>query len=216
MSGSISLNPALVTNAAGLFSVSTNGYTQGSTLNDAAVRNELVSGIVSPSAANPFWGGMAITDSLWTAGVQSSEIGSVLALATAAANVTGFTVFEQSSAGYITPQSNVPLYPANTALNFYRLGSGARIPVQCSSTVAAALAAGASNIALYWDYTNQVLLSAPGGTALPVKLVGLDTGGNSKVVAYNATGSNIVVNGVTIIPGAAMWNNAGFVAVIQI
>lgn len=209
MSG-ISINPALVTNAPGLFSLTTEGYVQGTALNDPAVRNELVSGVIAPATTTPMWGGEAITDSLWTAGVESSSIGSVLALATAAANITGFTVFDQSSAMYSTPQSPVPLAPGGDgtrpggAINFYRLGSGARIAVACVQAVAAALAHGASNIAVYWDYTNQVLLSAPGGTALPVKLVGLDMIGNSKVVVYNSG------------TGYATWNTAGYTAIIQI
>lgn len=209
MSG-ITINPGLVTNAPGKFSVTSDGYVQGAALNDPAVRNELVQGLVAVAQTTPLWGGMAITDSLTPATVGGS-IGSVLALATAAANVTGFTVFDQATAMYQSPQSPVPLAPGGDGsskfggfINFYRLGSGARIAVQCSQAVAAALLAGASNIALYWDYTNQVLLSAPGGTALPVKLVGLDSVGGSKVVVYNSG------------TGFATYNESGYAAVIQI
>jgi hypothetical protein len=204
MAGSVSLNPALVTNAAGLFSSTTKGMTQGTAYGDSSIRKQLVSGIVSPSATTPMWGGEAVTESLWTPGVENSEIGSILTLATAEANVSGFTVFDQSSAGYISPQSPVALYPAGCAINFYRLGSRARIAVPVSSVVAADLIGLPTYTPVYWDYTNQVLLFAPGGTARPVKVVGLDNVGNSKVVVYNS-GTQF-----------ATWNMAGFCAVIEI
>lgn len=200
----ITINPGLVTNALGSFGVTSDGYVAGTALDSPSIRNSLVSGIVAPGAANPMWGGEAITDSLVTAGVEAKSIGAVLALATAMANITGFTVFDQSAAMIQTAQSPVPLAPPTGAINFYRLGSGARIAVPCDSGVAAALAGGASNQAVYWDYTNQKLLSAPGGTALPVKVLDVDTNGNSKIVVYNSG------------TGFATWNNSGFTAIIQI
>jgi hypothetical protein len=210
MSG-ITINPALVTNAPGLFSVSTSGYVQGTALNDPAVRNELVQGIVAAAATTPMWGGIAITDSLVPLATIADAVGFVLAPATVETNITGFTVFDQATAMFSSPQSPVPLAPAGDGsskpggfINFYRLGSGARIVVACSQAVASALAGAASDVALYWDYTNQLLLSAPGGTALPVKLVGLDTKGTSKVVTYNSG------------TGFATWNETGYSAVIQI
>lgn len=200
----VSFNPALVTNAPGLFKVSSRGYVQGVALDDPSVRNWLVSGVVAPAASNPMWGGEAITESLVTPNVQANEIGSVLSLATAQANLTGFTVFNQSLAMIQSTQSPVPLAPQSGAINFYRLGSGARIAVKCSSAVAAALAGGVVNPALYWDYTNQMLLNAPGGTAINVKVVDVDTAGNSRTVVYNSG------------TGFATWNDTDFVAVIQI
>lgn len=205
----VTINPALVTNAPGRFSLTTDGFVQGMALDDPAIRNSLVQGVVAPAQQTPLWGGMGITDSLTTAGVEAASIGSVLALATSQANLTGFTVFNQSLAMINSPQSPVPLAPGGDtvkpggAINFYRLGSKARIAVKCSGAVAAALAAGASNIALYWDYTNQQLLNAPGGTAIAVKLVGLDAGG-SKVVSYD---------GAT---GFATWVENGNTAIIEI
>lgn len=200
----ITINPALMTNALGGFAVSSEGYVQGFALDDPAIRNELAAGIVSPAAANPIWGGSGITESLPTAGTEADSVGSILALATAQANLTGFTVFNQSAAMLQSAQSPAPLAPAGGGINFYRLGSGARIAVACSAGVAAALAAGAVNQALYWDYANQLLLNAPGGTAIGVKVVSVDAVGRSQVVAYNGG------------TGLATWNRAGFTAIIQI
>lgn len=200
----ITVNPALMTNAAGSFAITSEGYVQGFALDDPSVRNQLAAGIVSPSASSPMWGGEAITESLPTAGTESDSVTSVLTLATAETNITGFTVFNQSAAMYQSAQSPCPLAPAGGGLNFYRLGSGARIPVACSSAVAAALAGVAVNTAVYWDYTNQVLLNAPGGTALPVLLVGVVTSANAQVVTYNSG------------TGFATWNRSGYVAIIKI
>lgn len=203
MSG-ITINPAKVTNAPGLFSVRSKGYVQGTALSDPAIRHQLVSGILNPSASAPIWGGCGITESLTTAGTEADSIGAVLALATSQANLTGFTVYDQSHAMFQAPESPAPLAPAGGAINFYRLGSGARIALPCSGTVAAALAGSAINVALYWDYTNQVLLSAPGGTAINVKLLDVDTIGNSRVVSYSSG------------TGFATWNDAGYCALVQI
>ena len=199
----ITINPALVTNAAGSFSITSEGYVQGVMLDDPAVRFALATGIVSSAASTPFWGGMGITDSLWTPGAESPSVQSVLTLATSQANLTGFTVFNQANAMIQSTNSPAPLAPVTGAINFFRLGSGARIAVACSATVAAALQGGASNQAVYWDYTNQVLLNAPGGTAIAVKVIDVNIG-NSMVVSY-ASGT-----------GFATWNRSGSTAIIQI
>lgn len=205
----ITINPQQITNAAGTFYVSSDGGMQGMFLDDPAIRNELVSAVVSPAQSTPLWGGMGIVENLPTAGTEAASIGSVLALATSAANLTGFTVFNQSLAMINSPQSPVPLAAAGGgttlvggAINFFRLGSGARIWVGCSSVTAAAFAGSAVGTAAYWDYTNQVLLSAPGGTAIPVKVLRVSTSANAMVVAFSG--------------GLATWNYAGYAAMIQI
>lgn len=205
----ITINPQQITNAAGTFYVKSDGGMQGMFLDDPAIRNELVSAVVSPAQSTPLWGGMGITENLPTAGTEAASIGSVLALATSAANLTGFTVFNQSLAMINSPQSPVPLAAAGGgttlvggAINFFRLGSGARIWVGCSSAVSAAFSGSAVGTAAYWDYTNQVLLSAPGGTAIPVKVLGVSTAANAMVVSFSG--------------GLATWNYAGYAAIIQI
>ncbi len=203
MAGTISINPGLVTNAAGFFYATSEGYVQGTTLDNPVSRFYLSQGVVNPSATSPMWGGIGITDSLPTPGTESGSVGHVLALATSATNLTGFTVFDQATAMIQSPQSPVPLAAASMAINFYRFGSGARIAVQCSNTTATTLESAASNVPLYWDYTNQVLLASPGGTAINAKLVGVNIG-NSMVVAYNSG------------TGFGTWTTNGSVAIIEI
>lgn len=201
----ITINPQLVTNASGTFSTTSSGFVQGCMEDDPSVRNELASAIVSPSATSPMWGGMGITDSLVTAGIEAGELRSVLTPASAVGNLTGFTVFNQSLAMIQTPQSPVPLSAAGMGINFFRFGSGARIAVACSNAVASALLGGASNQVVYWDYTNQVLLTSGTG-ALPVKVLDVNIG-NSMVVTYNSG------------TGFATWTRSGSnanCAIIQI
>jgi hypothetical protein len=208
----ISINPQQITNAPNTFTISTYGGMQGMFVDDPAIRNELISALVAPSQTTPLWGGMGITESLPAAGVEADSVGSIVALATSEANLTGFTVFNQAHAMINSPQSPVPLASGGSssdptapggAISIFRLGSGARIWVACSSATASAFAGGAVNAAVYWDYTNQVLLSTAGGTALPgVKVLKVDTKGQSQIVVYSG--------------GLATWNYAGYAAMIQI
>jgi hypothetical protein len=204
----ITLNPQQLTNAAGTFTVRTKGGVQGMWVDDPAVRFQLVSGLVAPGQSAAIAGGMGITENLVTLTAESAEVNSVLTLASSQANLTGFTVFNQAAAMINTPSSAVPAASgggggnlAGGAISFFRLGSLARIWVACSSGVATAFAASQVGLATYWDYTNQLLLSSPGGTAIGVKVLYVDTLGNSMVMT-NAT--------------TFTWNYAGYAALIQI
>jgi hypothetical protein len=215
MTQGITITPQQMTNAANTFRVSSYGGFQGMFVDDPAIRNELISAVVAPTVSVPISGGYGITESLPTAGQEVDSVGSVIALATAETNLTGFTVFNQSHALINSPQSPVPLAsPGNGStgpggfISIFRLGSGARIWVACSSTVATALAGAAINTAVYWDYTNQLLLSSPGGTALPgVKILKVDTVGRSQVIQSVAS-----INST----GLGTWNYSGYAAMIQI
>jgi hypothetical protein len=206
---SLSYNPAVVTNAAGSFYATSDGAVQGFYQDDPAIRFQLRSGLVAPSQSTPLWGGMAITVALPATGVEASSFKAMLALATSQANVAGFTVFNQAHAMVLNPSAStpVPLAAAGAspnpggAINFFLLGSQAQIWVQCSSAVAAAFKSGGGyQQAAYWDYTNQLLLSSPGGTALGVEVVDVVTNGNAAVVAS----------------GGNSWNYAGYAALIKI
>lgn len=209
----ITINPVLVTNAAGSFIQQTRGGVQGTLDDDPVKRFAIVSGIVAGSVTGPIWGGMGITETNSSgitavgpgAGAGSAfELGPSITLATAETNLTGFTVNNQAHAMVTTPQSPVPQAASYMAVNFVRLGSGARLWVQCSAAVAGAFEGVAVNTPAYWDYTNQVLLSAAGGTAIAVKVIKVDVG-NSKVVNAAAAASGVLT-----------WNNSGSAALIEI
>ena len=76
MSAQISLNPMATTNAAGLFSVNSNGFTQGDAQDDPAIKFQLVGGVLSTAATVPLWGGVPIAETIPTAqnGVYSGDV----------------------------------------------------------------------------------------------------------------------------------------------
>jgi hypothetical protein len=200
----ITINPSLVTNAPNTFYSTSTGGVQGTLAdNPVSLTGYLRSGIVATNATTPMWGGEGVTISLPTSGTEALEIAAVLTLASAETNLLGFTVFNQASAMIQSPQSPVPLAAAGMGINFFEMGSGARIWVQATSGVAGALLGGAINQAVYWDYTNQVLLGSPGGTALPVKVVDVNVG-NSQVVTYSSG------------TGFVTWNRSGSAVLIEI
>lgn len=193
-------NPSPTTNFGGTFVVQSDGYVQGLIMDDPALRYQIAGGLVASGVTTPMWGGEAITEALPASTPQ--PLGNNITLATAYANLTGFTVFNQGGAGIVSPQSQVPLYSALQSINIARLGSGLRIAVKCDPTLAAALLGEDINQAVSWDFTNQLLVTFA-TTALACKVLDVQTG-NSKTVTYN-TGT-----------GFATWNLTGTCALIQI
>jgi hypothetical protein len=202
----VSINPFIQSNFPGTFFSSSSGFTQGDALDDPAIRFTLRKGYVDPAATVPMWGGLAITESL--AGGAAFQVGgtnapsenldSKLNAATTLANLTGFTVFNQATALIQSAQSRVPSAPAGGAINFYRLGSGARIPLRASAAAITAWLGGVVNPNVYWDTTNLVLTNAGGsGIVGPIVGVLLDSviAGNSRGVNYNDNSSGFATTG---------------------
>jgi hypothetical protein len=198
---SITFNPNLTTAPSGNFLASTQGYFQGDFVDDPSTRMELAAGQIASSVSQPLWGGMALTESVPSAG--ESALGSSLTLASSAGNLTGFSVFTQGYNGVIVPGNSVQLYAPGQTLNFFRLGSGARIKVAVLASEVASLEGGAVNQTLYWDPSLQQLTASgtSGAITLPSGVLVLSVNTNSKVVSYSS--------------GVASWA-AGAVAVIKI
>jgi len=199
----VSFNPALTTAPAGNFATTTQGYYQGDFVDDPSSRMYLSAGQIASSVSQPIWGGMAITESVSSTG--EGALGSSLTLATAAGNLTGFSVFTQGYNAIIVPGNSVQVAQPGMTQNFFRLGSNARIKVSVEASLVASLEGGAVNQALYWDPAlQQLTASGTGGAiALPATTKVLSVNTNSKVVNYNSG------------TGAVTWV-AGAVAVIQI
>jgi len=198
---SINMNPILTTNAKGLFSVNSNGYTQGDAQDDPAVKFALCGGVYDAAETAPIFGGMPVQEFV-PAG--DSVLGSTIKNATDEAAPTAFVVFNQAFAGLTTPQSNAPAFLPGMSVNYYRLGSGARIPVKLdanSVTVEGELV----STTVYWDFTAGELTTTQPGTQdpLPVKVIRVSAA-NNKTVSYDP------------ITGYANWATDGVVAVIQI
>ncbi|MHB1702315.1 MAG: hypothetical protein ACYCSN_19715 [Acidobacteriaceae bacterium] len=205
MTASVNFNPIQTTNFPGTFFVSTNGFVQGVMEDDPVSRFYLRSGVVASAATVPMWGGVGIAEGLAGGSTGTAdELNSILSAASSANGIDGFTVFNQAAAMVITNSSTVPLSGSLMAVNFFRFGSGARVAVQTTSTVASALAGGSTSPTLYWDPVNyQVTTVATSNVALPtsVKLTHVDVG-NSKIVSYDSTS------------GYANWTEGGSTLVL--
>ena len=168
----ISFNPTVTTNAAGSFGVSSDGWMQGTFVDDPAIRNELVTGYVEPNETLPMWGGIAISDFVppgasgtttnmdFSMGPALKRATSVTAPTTGQSNngqVTGITVFNQAHNMIQSPQSPVPVALLNNTISFFRMGSGARIAVAVDPALIN-LEAYLTTSLVSWDYVAQMLI----------------------------------------------------------
>jgi hypothetical protein len=165
MPANISFTPSQMTNASGLFNASSSGYIQGFAEDDPAVRFALSGGVLASTETLPMWAGVGI--SLATPGVSgnpASVLGPLVSRATSlgsagvAGSLSGFSVSNQNYSGIITPQSQVPLVGSGGQVNFYRLGSGARIPVACAASLVSSLPGNIETQQVSWDFANQQLI----------------------------------------------------------
>lgn len=172
MTTTIPSNPYLTSTAAGFFAATSDGYVQGMMRADPAVRYALAGGILSQSETLPMWGGCAIYEQVKTPGAANPNgaLGNVIGRATTidqtnATGIAGFSVFDQNYAGIIDPgASMVPLTPSGGLVNFFRLGSGARIAVQADPSLVSH-EGGAIGAYVSWDFTNQRLQPYDASTA---------------------------------------------------
>ena len=167
-------NPYSTQNALGTFSVQSDGFMQGMAQNDPVIRYSLAQGILAVGETQPMWGGCAITESIAIATVNDS-LGNSIARASAIANITGFSVFDQNFAAVGSPASPVPTVNLGGSVMFYRLGSRAKIAVAIDSVFAATLQGGQINGATLcsWDF------------------------GGNRLELYNATSATIVITSIT-------------------
>lgn len=208
----ISFSPTQMTNATGLFNTSSDGYVQGFAMDDPAVRFALSGGVLASSETLPMWGGVGISAATpGVAGNPSGVLGPLISRATslssvgAAGSLTGFSVFNQNYSGIVTPQSTVPLSGSGQQVNFYSLGSGARIPVACAASLVSSLPGNIETQQVSWDFVNQQLIPYEGsfGTVTITGATWANTSGGQATytVGTNLTselsaGDLIVVSGV--------------------
>ena len=182
---SITINPYLTTNPGGLFDVDTNGFSQGFTWDNPSTYMYLEGGRFNPSSTVPMIGGVPIVENV--AAENANGQGPTIDIATTNASITGFSTFDRNYAAPQVPGSQVPLVYAGGSAMFYRLNRGARIALQVSAALAAALGGGSSIQQVSWNFTTNMLdvYNATTG-ALPVKIVS-GVNSNSKIVAYDST-----------------------------
>jgi hypothetical protein len=158
------------------FNVDSTGLTQGDAQDDPAIRLLLTAGIIADDVVGSLWGGLALNASIPQS--KNNALGAVIRPATAT-NCNSFCVFNQANHGVITPNNGVPVYQATNGIHYYRIGSGARIPLPISPEVAA-LADGTTAIdghTFAWDpATKRIDVATSGGMA--IKLLSVSMSGN--------------------------------------
>ncbi len=205
--------PYATTNAAGSFSVQSEGLIQGTAYNDPAARFALSLGTLSLNATGPIWGGVAISESVAAPGSDGSAGGSITQ-ATSVSTLTGFSVFDQAYSWVASPQSQAPSAgSAGATVPFYRLGSGARIAVAMDPSLVS-LDGQLITTQVSWDFNNQILVPYNASTD-SVNVTSITTSFANGVYTFavvtaaaanvDAVGDQIFVAGVTG-TGAALVN----------
>ena len=191
MVANIAFNPLLQTNAAGMFTIESDGFVVGTAMPDPAARFALSGGWLAAAETLPMFGGVAINESIPQERPPVSRtdvaLGGIIArattLAAGAGTTTGFSVFDQNYAAVNTPQSPVPSVGSGGLVNFYRLGSGARVALAIDPALIT-LEGGLITQQVSWDFSAQRII-AFATTALAVKILSVKATGCMRPV-YNA------------------------------
>lgn len=150
---------------AGLFNATSMGMRQGTAMADPSTRFRLRAGILSQNETLPMWGGVGIYANIPGGDPANltqpnvalgAVVGRALAL-TGSSKLVGFSVFDEAYGMITTPQSPVPLSASGMQVNWYPLGSLARIVVQCDPSLST-LVGGSVLPQVSWDFTNQLLV----------------------------------------------------------
>jgi len=162
---SIAFNPGLTTVAAGSFGIDWDGLIQGTAFPDPATRFALAGGLLASTETLVMYGGVGIfeqvppavtTPSPGTPIALGGNVGRATAL-TGSKALTGFSAFDQDYAMINTPQSPVPTIGSFGQVNFYRLGSNARIAVACATGLVSD-EGGLITQQVSWDFVAQELV----------------------------------------------------------
>lgn len=217
MVSTISINPALTSNAAGSFGITWNGLVQGTAFPDPATRFALASGYLALSETLPMWGGVGITEGIpGAANTPSESLGGPITRATSLTGstaLTGFSVFDQAYGMVNSPQSQVQLGAAYSQVMFYRLGSGARLVVAADPGLVG-LDGAIITSQVSWDFNTQRLQEyvASGATEAVTSMTWSNTNGGQ--IAVVMTGASVFVLGDTVyVSGATNTGTGGASAV---
>ena len=202
-------NPYVTTNAFGSFNVVSTGYVQGMALDNPAARQFLNGGVLGSAETIPMWGGVAVSEAIpGSTGTPNRVLGGIITrattlTATSTNGLTGFSVFDQNYSAVNSPLNPVPLVYSGAQVNFYRLGSRARIPVAMDPSLVD-LEGNIISGQVSWDFNDSRLQPyvASGATESVTSMTWSSTnGGQVAVVMAGASvyglGDTINVSGVT-------------------
>lgn len=225
MVASVTFNPMQTVSAFGSFNIQSDGYIQGQAQDAPAARNDLVGGILNANQTLPIWGGCAVSEwipssstSIATPTLGPQIIRATTTVAGAAGTLLGWSVFDQAHAYVNTPQSPVPMAGAGQTVNYYRLGSFARIAVACDPSLFS-LQGGLTSQSVTWDFNNQMLQPYDASTAttsITSMTWSATNGGQIAIVAASsyvgAVGDVVYISGATNTgTGGATVVNGSFV-----
>lgn len=179
---SVAFNPNVTTNAAGLFLTQAQGLYGGTYIESPETLYKLDMGVLASTETLPMWGGIGISESIATGGFDVR--GNQITRASAQANLIGFSVFNQNAAAINSPQSPVPVTLSGGQVNFFRLGSGARLALPIDPALVS-LDGGLVNQQVSWDYTAQRIVAYDSTAALPIKILSVQTS-QVKNPSYNS------------------------------
>lgn len=231
MVSTISINPVVTENALGSFNITTSGYIQGTALDQPAIRYSLAGGILATTESLPMWGGVGISELIpggatYPVKALGPRVGrATTTTANSAGVLTGISVFDQDHAMINTPESPVPLAASGMQVNYYRLGSGARIAVACSPNLVN-LEGQITTTKVAWDFTNQQLepyisttissgtyTSGSGAVSLTTAAPhGLSPGDTFLLSGMTGTGSYANLNGQQVATAGTTGSTLNFTA----
>ena len=166
MSVALNFNYMQQTTAAGFFNIQSTGWVQGMFVDDPAIRYQLAGGVLAQTETLPMYGGVGISETVNPNTGSNPPVGNqggIISRATlisstgASGALTGFSVFNQAYGMAISPQANVPEAASGMQVNFFRLGSNARVVVACAASLSS-LEGGPITQQVSWDFVNQQLI----------------------------------------------------------
>lgn len=206
MTATVSFQPFAQTGGnTGLFNTASTGLRQGTAYPDPSTRFRLRAGLVATTETLPMWGGVGVYANVpGGSGNPSYSLGTIIgraaSLTSATTPLAGFSVFDEAYAGVTSPQSTVPLYGTSQSINWYPLGSLARIAVACDPSLVD-LRGDPISTQVSWDFTNQLLVPYLGTLTITSytynSSTGLVTLTMSTAVTFDA-GDSITVTGLNI------------------
>ena len=213
MSLNLTINPYATGNAAGSFSAASGGYVAGTAQVGPETRYKLAGGVLNSTETLPMFGGVAVYEQVnnpaYSTTYPSHDLGNLIGRATtvtqtSSTGIAGFSVFDQNDSAINSPNNPVPLIGTGGQVNFYRLGSGAKIVVAADPGLVS-LENGSISANVSWDWNNQILVPYSASTA-SVSVTSLTwaatNGGQIAVVAAAATtvqavGDEVWISGAT-------------------
>ena len=205
----INYNPYAMVNAAGTFNTVSTGFVVGTAEDDPVARYRLQGGLLATTETLPMWGGVGVAAAVpGGTGNPESTLGPLITRATTltaaqAGTLSGFSVFDQNYAMINNPSSPVPLSGTLGQVNWYPLGSGARLKLAIDPDLVS-LQGGNIQPNVSWDFNAQRLqpYAASGATESVTSMTWSSTNGGQVAVVMAAPsifglGDTITVAGVT-------------------